>query len=186
MFSVNKTKAECKYPFVHNVVVTGTIIPRELVQMSFFDKMKQGASDAAKKAQQTVEITRLRTQISSKQKEQEKTFTLIGEKVYQAFTAGDWTQAEQDVNEYCQHVNQLSQDIQGIELKIKEAKNEKVCQCGRVVAREVKFCSGCGYHFEELQESAEPEAGIVQTICKVCHTANESAAKFCANCGIAM
>ncbi|MDF2961800.1 MAG: double zinc ribbon-containing protein [Paenibacillus sp.] len=154
--------------------------------MSFFDKVKQGASDAAKKAQQTVEITRLRAQISSKEKELEKTFTLIGEAVYQAHSAGDWKKSEPDVASYCQHIQGLQQDIQAIELKIKEAKHEKVCRCGKVVAREVKFCSVCGYQFEEQRETAEQADAAVQTICRVCRTSNESDAKFCAHCGIAM
>ena len=40
--------------------------------MSLLDKIKQSASDAAKKAQQTVEITKLKSQISGKEKDQEK------------------------------------------------------------------------------------------------------------------
>jgi membrane protease subunit (stomatin/prohibitin family) len=152
--------------------------------MSFFEKMKQGASEAAKKAQQTVEITRMRTQISSKEKEQEKTVTLIGEAVFQAHQAGDWKKAGPEIASYCQHILALRQDIQLIEQKIQETKHEKVCRCGKVVAREVKFCPGCGNHFEELPEQAA--AAQVQTICRVCRTTNEGDAKFCANCGIAM
>ncbi|MCR8629764.1 zinc ribbon domain-containing protein [Paenibacillus radicis (ex Xue et al. 2023)] len=154
--------------------------------MSFFEKMKQGASDAAKKAQQTMEITRLRTQISSKEKELEKIFTLIGESVYNAHAAGDWKKSQPDVAAYCQQIQVLRQDIQHIELKIKEAKHEKVCQCGKVVAREVKFCSVCGHQFEELREQAEQAETVVHTICRVCRTTNEPDAKFCGSCGIAM
>ncbi|TDF97519.1 zinc ribbon domain-containing protein [Paenibacillus piri] len=153
--------------------------------MSFFEKMKQGASDAAKKAQQTVEITRLRAQISSKEKEIEKSFALIGESVYQAHSAGDWKKAA--VAAYFAHIQGLQQDIQAIEWKITEAKHEKVCRCGKVVARDVKFCSVCGYRFEEQPDPAEEaEAAVVQTICRVCRTSNEPDAKYCANCGISM
>lgn len=153
--------------------------------MSFFEKMKQGASEAAKKAQQTVEITKLRAQISSKEKEKEKTFSLIGEAVYKFHSAGDWKKSGPDVAAYCQHIAGLEQDIQTIELKIKEAKHEKVCQCGKVVAREVKFCSGCGHQFED-REQAEAESTIIHTICRACRTANEPDAKFCGGCGIAI
>jgi RNA polymerase subunit RPABC4/transcription elongation factor Spt4 len=155
--------------------------------MSFFEKMKQGASDAAKKAQQTMEITKLRTQISSKEKEIEKTFSQIGESVYRAHSEGNWKKAEPDITAYFQHIEGIQQDIHGIELKIKEAKHEKVCQCGKVVAREVRFCSVCGYQFEEQREQAEqPGAAAVQTICRACRTVNEPDAKFCGGCGIAM
>jgi RNA polymerase subunit RPABC4/transcription elongation factor Spt4 len=152
--------------------------------MSFFEKMKQGASDAAKKAQQTVETTKLRAQISSKEKELEKYCKLIGEAVYHAYAAGSWKQADKEVTAYCQHISGLRQDIQSIELKIKQARHVKECRCGKVVASDVKFCPVCGYAFVNTQEEAA--AAEIHLICHVCRTTNEADAKFCAHCGIAM
>jgi membrane protease subunit (stomatin/prohibitin family) len=151
--------------------------------MSFFDKMKQGASEAAKKAQQTVETTKLRVQISSKEKELEKAYKQIGEAVYQAYTSGNWKQAE--VVTYCEHIGILYQDIQSIEMKIKHAKQVKECRCGTMVASNVKFCPGCGFAFPDTHQE-EAAAAEVYPICHVCRTPNEAAAKFCSHCGIAM
>jgi len=151
--------------------------------MSFFDKMKQGASEAAKKAQQTMETTRLKTQIASKEKEIEKAFALIGETVFQSHTAGDWKKSEREVIAYCDHIALLRQGIQALEAKIKLAKNEKECRCGKIVTSDVKFCPQCGFQFEDPQQFEDTEEEI-QVMCRSCRNYNEVNAKFCAHCGI--
>ncbi|WP_186445888.1 zinc ribbon domain-containing protein [Paenibacillus cremeus] len=154
--------------------------------MSFFDKMKQGASEAAKKAQQTVEISKLRLQVAAKEKDIEKEYTLIGEAIYKGYAAGDWKKQEQDVSAHCGQIDQLKADIQALELKVQEAKNEKICRCGKVLAREVKFCPACGNRFADPPPAEAPAAGVLQTICALCQTPNDVGAKFCANCGTTM
>lgn len=150
--------------------------------MSFFGKVKQGASEAAKKAQQTVEITRLKTQISSKEKEIEKNYSLIGEAVYNAFVAGDLSQSENNVTEFCRGIFSLKQEITVLELKIIEVRNEKECVCGKVVLADTKFCPGCGHKFDEKVEfSASDEAN--KMTCSSCQTENEVESKFCQGCG---
>ncbi|GGI45133.1 hypothetical protein GCM10008018_10570 [Paenibacillus marchantiophytorum] len=119
--------------------------------MSFFDKVKQGASDAAKKAQQTVEITKLKTQISAKEKEIERTYHLIGESVYAAYVAGDATQSEERRADLCVGIDVIKQEISLLEHKISEVRNEKECVCGKVVAADTKFCSTCGHKFYEAE-----------------------------------
>ncbi|RTE11530.1 hypothetical protein [Paenibacillus whitsoniae] len=115
--------------------------------MSFFDKVKQGASDAAKKAQQTVEITKLKAQISSKEKEIEKIYGLIGESVYTAYVAGDPSRYGEIVESYSQGIAAVKLDIEGLEQKLIEVRGEKECVCGKVVPSETKFCSSCGHQF---------------------------------------
>ncbi|MCS7458941.1 zinc ribbon domain-containing protein [Paenibacillus doosanensis] len=155
--------------------------------MSFFDKMKQGASEAAKKAQQTVEATRLRAHISAKEKEMEKAYALIGEAVYGAYASGNWKRPEKEVNAYCEHITYIRQDIQALEAKLKEAKNEKLCRCGRVVSRDVKFCSVCGFQFEDVVFVAEKETEEpIQVMCRACRSYNEVGAKFCGHCGVVL
>lgn len=151
--------------------------------MSFFDKMKQGASEAAKKAQQTVETTRLKTQIASKEKEIEKAFALIGESVFQSYASGDWKKSEREVAAYCDHISLLRQGIQALENKIKLAKNEKECRCGKIVTSDVKFCPVCGFQFQDFQRPEESEEAV-QVMCRSCKNYNEMDAKFCVHCGI--
>ncbi|MNQ96958.1 hypothetical protein D3C85_1125820 [compost metagenome] len=115
--------------------------------MSFFDKVKQGASEAAKKAQQTVEITKFKTQISLKEREIDKIYKLIGESVYTSYLSGDYTRVEDNVKDYCLGIAQINQEITDLEQKITEVRNEKECVCGKTVAADTKFCSTCGHHF---------------------------------------
>ncbi|WP_199624430.1 zinc ribbon domain-containing protein [Paenibacillus alkalitolerans] len=116
--------------------------------MSLFDKFKQGASEAAKKAQQTVELTRLKTQISVKEKEIEKSYNFIGKAVFEAFSKGDMSQSESEVRAVCQLISQLKQEIKLLDQKIIDVRNEKECVCGTSVSANAKFCPECGNKFD--------------------------------------
>lgn len=115
--------------------------------MSFFDKVKQGASEAAKKAQQTVEITKFKTQISLKEREIDKVYKLIGESVFASYQSGNMELVAAHVADFCTGITVIQQEISELEQKIAEVRNEKECVCGKVVAMETKFCSSCGHHF---------------------------------------
>jgi hypothetical protein len=115
--------------------------------MGFFDKIKEGAGKAADLAKETVEVTRLNTQISSKKREIEKNHYRIGELIFNAFQLNDLAAVEDQVTTICQEISALLTDIQQLELKIKEVKNEKNCVCGKTIALNAKFCPSCGHKF---------------------------------------
>ena len=150
--------------------------------MSFFDKVKQGASDAAKKAQQTVEITKLKAQISGKEKDIEKLCLQIGEAVYRGHQAGDISSTEQEVLDCCREADELHGEIKVLEERIKVTRNEKTCTCGKVVALDARFCPDCGAGLAE-DPKVETTIGEIVVICNQCHTENELNAKFCVSCG---
>ncbi|MBM7567292.1 zinc ribbon domain-containing protein [Paenibacillus sacheonensis] len=150
--------------------------------MSFFDKVKQGASDAAKKAQQTVEITKLKAQISGKEKDIEKLCVQIGTAVYRGHQAGNIAANEQEVIDCCRQADELQAEIRMLEERIKMTRNEKTCTCGKVVALDAKFCPDCGAALAE-EPRAENTVGEIVVICNQCHTENELNAKFCVSCG---
>ncbi|RAP75277.1 zinc ribbon domain-containing protein [Paenibacillus montanisoli] len=150
--------------------------------MSFFDKVKQGASEAAKKAQQTVEITKLKAQISGKEKEIDKIYTAIGAAVYRAHQAQDMSLAEQEVGNCCKQVDELHVEIGQLEDRIKMLKYEKTCSCGKVVALDARFCPDCGAALGEEPKN-ETTVGEIVVICNQCKTENELNAKFCVSCG---
>ncbi|WP_409344049.1 zinc ribbon domain-containing protein [Paenibacillus sp. MBLB4367] len=150
--------------------------------MGFLDKLKEGASKAADKAKETVEITRLNTQISSKKRDVERNFSKMGEAVFQAYLAGDLSTAEGSISEISQEIIGWQKEITALELKIKEVKNEKDCVCGKVVPIEAKFCQGCGHKFEDAVQPAA-EAVPVQVVCPSCSSEVDDDAKFCGNCG---
>jgi NADH pyrophosphatase NudC (nudix superfamily) len=119
--------------------------------MGIFGKIKEGASKAADLAKETVEVNRLNGQISGKKKDIDKNHYRIGELVYNAYLASDLTTAEEDIALICKEIENSLADIRQFELKILEAKSEKYCTCGKLLAIDTKFCPACGHKFEVIE-----------------------------------
>ncbi|MFC5403978.1 hypothetical protein [Cohnella soli] len=134
--------------------------------MSFFKKLtdtvSKGVATATEKAQQTVEITKLHAQISSKRKEIDKLFAAIGESVYEAVAAGSMLTAETEVLRRSGEIAVIRAEIAGLQDRIKEIRNEKDCECGKRVAEDVRFCPSCGREFPVpvASEETEHDGGI--------------------------
>jgi len=180
---------------------------RRVVLMSFLKKLTEtvskGVSTATEKAQQTVEITKLHTQISSKRKEIEKRYAQIGEAVYEAYLAKDLSKAEAAILPECEAISGLRKEIAGLEERIRELRNEKECVCGQTVPYETKFCPSCGRKFEfpepvtpevlpdqseaPAPEAAPEEAAVVEAearaVCAECAAPLAADARFCPECG---
>ncbi|XEC95489.1 zinc ribbon domain-containing protein [Paenibacillus tarimensis] len=150
--------------------------------MSLFEKMKQGASEAAKIAQQTVEATRLKSQKYAKEKEMARIKTKIGQAVFQAYTAGDLSGSENEVKEFCEELTGLQAEINQIEERIKMLKAEKSCVCGRVVPIDVRYCPDCGKRFTD-EPKHEDTFGEIRVICPGCKSENDINAGYCIQCG---
>lgn len=136
--------------------------------MSFFKKLTEtvskGVSTATEKAQQTVEITKLHAQISGKRKEIDRKYAEIGESVYKAYLGGDLSAAEADVIPACQQIADRERDIEALEDRIRELRNEKECECGQRVPFQTKFCPACGRKFPEQTaavQAAETEVAVL-------------------------
>ncbi|SFB20700.1 Double zinc ribbon [Cohnella sp. OV330] len=121
--------------------------------MSFFKKLTEtvskGVSTATEKAQQTVEITKLHSQIAGKRKEIERQYNEIGEAVFKAYVAGDLSKAESEVIPACQVIADKDREIDALEDRIRELRNEKECECGQRVPFQTRFCPACGKPFPE-------------------------------------
>ncbi|CAM4410444.1 zinc ribbon domain-containing protein [Paenibacillus tarimensis] len=154
--------------------------------MSLFERMKQGASEAARKVEQTVEITRLKSQISSREKEMDKLYARIGQSVYRSYIAGDVSTSEEEVMDYCAELTELEQEITQIQTKIKDIKLEKTCSgCETVVSAGVRYCPECGKKFPEEEQPKAPDttAAEIRVICNRCGAENDMAARYCVGCG---
>jgi rRNA maturation endonuclease Nob1 len=151
--------------------------------MGFLDKLKEGATKAADKAKETVEVTRLNTQISGKKRDIERGYAKIGETVFQAYADGDLSAAEPEIQTLSQDIIGWQKEIAALEQKIKEVKNEKDCVCGKVVPLDAKFCQGCGHKFEEPVQPVAAAVTVVQANCPSCASVIEEDARFCGNCG---
>lgn len=116
--------------------------------MGFLDKLKEGASKAADMAKETVEVTRLNAQISSKKREMEKKTNQIGEVTLTAFLNNSLDSIEHGVKDLCLDMESLRKDVDQLDIKIREVRNEKDCPCGKTLSLQTKFCSACGHNFE--------------------------------------
>ncbi|MBW5446816.1 zinc-ribbon domain-containing protein [Cohnella sp. CFH 77786] len=128
--------------------------------MSLFRKITEtvskGVSTATEKAQQTVEITRLHAQVSSKRKEIEKLYATMGEAVFEGYLAKDLSKAESAVIPACEEIVAIRAEIEALEQRIMQLRNEKECVCGKKVPYDTRFCPSCGNPFPEPPVQAEP------------------------------
>ncbi|MFD2611252.1 hypothetical protein [Paenibacillus gansuensis] len=112
--------------------------------MNLIKKVKQGATDAAKLAQNKIEMTKIKSQIASKEKEIEHHQALIGEAVFLAYQAGEPIHTKPSVIDHCKVIAQLQNQVQALEQQVLNLKNEKVCTCGHVIPQDDYYCSKCG------------------------------------------
>lgn len=128
--------------------------------MSIFRKITEtvskGVSTATEKAQQTVEITRLHSQMSGKRKEIERLYATMGEAVFDAYLAKDLSLAESKVFPACEQIVAIRQEIEALEDRVMQIRNEKECECGKKAPFDARFCASCGHPFPEPPVQEQP------------------------------
>ncbi|CAM3597779.1 double zinc ribbon domain-containing protein [Marinicrinis lubricantis] len=150
---------------------------------NFFDRLKQGAAEAGKKAQLTVEVNRLKLQISSKEKEIQRQYTQMGELVYRHAQQHGVETIPADCVRIVDEINRMRSEINQIEQKIRSLKSEVHCPaCGKVNPTGTNFCTSCGTHL--VQPAAAPiEVEVLDRRENLEDTENDSATPKCASCG---
>ncbi|GCL72010.1 MULTISPECIES: zinc ribbon domain-containing protein [Paenibacillus] len=123
----------------------------------FLSKLKKGASRAADKAQQAIEVTKITAQIHSKRKQLDQNLYQIGLEVYEAYKAADLSKAEKTVRMYSKENQSLELQIRQLEDQIRLLKHEKQCACGQSVKEETRFCPNCGARLEASEEPYLPQ-----------------------------
>ncbi|MCM3749177.1 zinc ribbon domain-containing protein [Paenibacillus pasadenensis] len=153
--------------------------------MSIFDKMKQGAAEAAKAAQQTVESARLKSQIALRQRDISRYKKEIGEAVFTAYRKDNIAGAQDAAFRLCQQIVAAEGQIAQLEQRIRAVKSLKTCSaCGREADYEARYCPDCGEGFPE--ESVMPTLqleGQVHVLCGRCKAENPLDARRCTRCG---
>lgn len=128
--------------------------------MSLFRKITEtvskGVTTATEKAQQTVEITRLHTQISAKRKDVDKLLHGIGEIVFASYQTKDRSETEAKVMSACEEIAAIQSEIDTLEDRILQLRNEKECVCGKKVPFDTRFCPSCGHAFPEPEVASDP------------------------------
>jgi hypothetical protein len=128
------------------------------------ETVSKGVSTATEKAQQTVEITRLHSQISGKRKEIEKLYGDIGAAVFDGYLNKDLSLAEPKVIPACEEIAAIRHEIETLENRIMMLRNEKECVCGKKLPFDTRFCPACGHPFPEPSAQAEREPEPLETV----------------------
>lgn len=105
-------------------------------------KAKDVADVAGKKTGEALELTRLRINATELGNKIEKIYLDLGKKVYAA------AKAEEDctdfVNLKIEEIDKIKAEIERVEVKISELKNEKKCpECGAFNTRDSIYCKKC-------------------------------------------
>ena len=151
--------------------------------MSFLDKLKQGVSEASTKTKTTIDVNRLRLQISGKQKEIQDKYRDMGELTYRSIKNELQDQeANETIHELAEEIAKIEEDIQSIQIRIKELSALKTCpSCQNDVDIDVRYCSHCGYQFEVVVTPTVQEE--VTRVCHQCGASLDDDGKFCTECG---
>lgn len=178
--------------------------------MGFLNKLKKSVSDAGTMAKVTVEVNRLKLQISSIKKDIGEQQTSIGKLIYEQYMND--TDRMDEVKALCEQIKEKYEEIDDIQQKIIEINGEKKCECGATLPVNTRFCSQCGHKFEDEDNVTEDvnsdaaaiapvalEGGTVEEtvetgqstseqasstlVCKACLEPMEEDARFCEHCG---
>lgn len=131
--------------------------------MSIFDKMKTGLNQVKDKAQQTVEVTKLSSQLSSKRRDIQDHYEQLGELVYRASgmsktASTSMDEAEGQMTDLCREIALLEEQAIALEQELHRVKGEQLCHsCGSVVVEGSRFCGKCGKAFDPDTIIVEPE-----------------------------
>ena len=121
-------------------------------------------------------MAKLNSAISAAEKQAGELYTKIGYAVYVAYRENPLP----EVAELIAQIKELQQTIEDSKEQINVINGVRVCpQCGGKVARDVAFCSNCGFKMPEI-EQPQPQQGKV---CAACGTALTEGAAFCTACG---
>ncbi|WP_411348876.1 zinc ribbon domain-containing protein [Paenibacillus sp. WLX2291] len=118
--------------------------------MNLLQRLKSGAGKATERAQNAVEVNRMNGHIVDIEREVGVHYMRMGEVFYEGYRAGDMSIAEEEMTELCKACDLLNEEIEEIRTRIAILKNERLCECGNVVALEANFCPNCGRKMEKL------------------------------------
>lgn len=142
---------------------------------TFFEDLGQKIAETAEKvttkAEDAVEVTRIKNQIRNLECANKEDFMELGKKIYAHYQAGEDISAE--YADICEAIQNRYESIQKYEKQISDVKGMTVCHsCGKSVSKEKdsRFCPYCGERLskdmeeavEKVKDAAEDFAGQVK------------------------
>ena len=150
--------------------------------MSFWTDLKKSGQEAAGKAKDLAEVTKLQLAQKEQERKLEQLYAQLGKSFYEKNPAP--AEEEAEFFELVQSITQLKEEIAATKVQLMLLKSGVRCAaCGTLMEADAVFCPNCGAQKEvpkgpEVVAEAEPG----KVICPNCGKPVEPKA-FCAFCG---
>lgn len=117
--------------------------------MEFFNKLGNMASETYKytadKTSKLAKETKTKMKMNEYKSEIESIYEDIGKIVYQKHVREEDINIKEDLQEYCDKIDILSQKVEDCRMEILNLKDKKQCpSCYTEIEKEAKFCPKCG------------------------------------------
>lgn len=160
--------------------------------VDFFEKIKESIDKVSIKAKETIEINKIKGQISKIQEQKRKAFEELGSIVYEMLGADNLEleklkEKAEAIKELDRQIKEKEQELLEVQTKaqqeIEGLKSIYKCECGAIIPEGSKFCVNCGKKVEVKEvETVKPEQTTETLHCK-CGAFIHPGAKFCVKCG---
>lgn len=134
------------------------------MKMTFFDNLKDRASDAAvvagKAMNEMYEATKLKMAIAEKKGTLKALYREVGEMVYRSYKSGESTAEE--FEDKIAEIDGVHEEIEALSAQQMKIKKVRTCDgCGSEIPVECNFCPKCGNEVSE-PEAAEETVEVVE------------------------
>lgn len=142
--------------------------------MEFFNKIGDIASKTYKNAsQKTGEIAKeakIKMKMNENKSKINDLYEEIGKIVYQKYINKEEVKIEEDLNTYCNQIDELSKEIEKCQEEVLSLKNKRICEnCYAEIELSSKYCPHCGFEQaeekkEDIKEENKEEATTVEIV----------------------
>lgn len=146
--------------------------------MDFWTQIKRSGQEAAGKAKDVAELTKLQLAQREQEAKLEKLYTQLGKAFYETAQIEEGS----PLFELAQSITQLRAEIEDTKEQQALLRGGVRCAaCGAMMENDAAFCPSCGAK-KEVPKEPEPEVESGKVVCPGCGKTVEQKA-FCAFCG---
>ena len=133
-------------------------------EVELFDKIGNMASETYKytteKTSKIAKEAKIKMKINQYKSDISDIYEQIGELIYQKHIREEDINIEEDIEEYCKKIDDLSNKIEKIRMEMLSLKDKKQCsKCYKEIEIEDKYCPNCG---EKQEAPAAKEVEIIE------------------------